>query len=94
MFALVRATRTEKNRFPPNLACLFLETRKIFLKCQSSEKVSAVRNVVRVISVPRRLSTTDSRRKDHKCLGEKIDLTKITNPTTVLGLSQGKMASL
>jgi hypothetical protein len=38
-------------RFAPNLACLFLETRRYFRKVKTTKKLSWVRNPVTVVSV-------------------------------------------
>jgi hypothetical protein len=60
-------------RFVPNLACLFLQTSKRTEKGQNSEKLSWVRVPLRVVPVPRKLSTTEERLQDQSCLTRRGD---------------------
>jgi hypothetical protein len=61
------------SRFVPDLANLFLETRKRFQKSKKPDKVSWVRNTVRVIPAFWKLSTMEERRKDLSCLFRRGD---------------------
>jgi hypothetical protein len=54
-------TREGIHQFTPNLAFLFLETRKRFQKGQNAEKLYWVRVPARVISVTRKLRTIEGR---------------------------------
>jgi hypothetical protein len=56
------------HRFAPNLAWLFLETKKRFWEGQNSEKLSWVPVPVRAVPVARKLSTIEERRQDQSCL--------------------------
>jgi hypothetical protein len=50
-------------------------------------KLSWVRVPVKIVSVVRKLSTIEERRKEHNCFGEEITGAEVTNPKTVLGSS-------
>jgi hypothetical protein len=79
------------HHFAPNLACLFLETRKRFSCGQKSENVSLVRLPVRVVSVARELSMIQERRQDKNCLLRRDYRNEGHNPEkSALGSSPGE----
>jgi hypothetical protein len=71
---------------------LFVSTRRLQTKkFHNPEKLSWVRVSVKIVSVARKLSTIEERRKEQNCfLGEEITGTKVTNPKTLLGSSLGE----
>jgi hypothetical protein len=60
-------------RFAPNLAWLFLETRKRIQQDKNRGKVSWGRFPTMVVPVPRKLRTTQEQRQDKSCLFRKGD---------------------
>jgi hypothetical protein len=72
--------REGMNRFPPNLACLFLEIRKRTREGKNSRKVSWVWFPARAVPVARKLSTIEKRRQDKICLVWRGDCRDKNNP--------------
>jgi hypothetical protein len=83
--------RERMNWFPPNLACLFLETRKRFYSGKNLEK-SWIRVPVRTISVVRKVSTTEEGPQGQSCVFRKRSLQKqrLQPQKCVLGPSSGE----
>jgi hypothetical protein len=73
VFGCSLLTRERMNRFAPNVACLFLETRKKTQQDQNSGKLSWVRVLVRAVPVARKLSTIEELCRDQSCLFQRGD---------------------